>query len=72
MALTGELTLSGRVLPVGGIQDKLLAARRAGVKTVVIPKANEADLADVPDKVLEDLTVLPIDDVKSITDVVLN
>lgn len=72
VALTGELTLSGRILPVGGLHDKLLAARRAGIKTVGIPRANESELKDIPENVMEDLTVIPVDDVKKIVDIVLN
>jgi ATP-dependent Lon protease len=55
VAMSGEITLRGRVLPVGGIKEKVLAARRAGIKTVVLPKRNEKDLADVPDTAKKDL-----------------
>jgi ATP-dependent Lon protease len=57
VAMTGEITLRGRVLPVGGIKEKLLAAHRVGVTTVLIPKENEKDLADIPEEVRADLTV---------------
>ncbi|HZI18907.1 MAG TPA: endopeptidase La [Pyrinomonadaceae bacterium] len=57
VAMTGEITLRGRVLPVGGIKEKLLAAHRVGVTTVLIPKENEKDLAEVPEEVRADLTV---------------
>jgi ATP-dependent Lon protease len=53
--MTGEITLRGQVLPVGGIKDKVLAAHRFGVDTVIIPKKNENDLDDLPDDVREDL-----------------
>jgi ATP-dependent Lon protease len=53
--MTGEITLRGRVLPVGGIRDKVLAAQRAGIHTVVLPKRNERDLEEVPDDVREAL-----------------
>jgi ATP-dependent Lon protease len=56
LALTGELTLRGKVLPVGGIKEKILAARRAGVKTVILPKHNEVDLDDIPSSLRQDLT----------------
>jgi ATP-dependent Lon protease len=55
--MTGEITLSGLVLPVGGIKGKVLAARRSGMKRVVLPKKNEADLKDIPEEALRDLEV---------------
>jgi ATP-dependent Lon protease len=55
VAMTGEITLRGRVLPVGGLKEKVLAAHRAGIKTFVLPKRNEKDLGDVPTAVLRDL-----------------
>jgi ATP-dependent Lon protease len=60
VAMTGEITLLGRVLPIGGLKEKLLAALRGGIKTVLIPKENEKDLADVPENVKEGLTIIPI------------
>ncbi len=57
VAMTGEMTLHGRVLPIGGVKQKLLAAHHAGVKEVLIPKANGVDLDDVPEDVLAELTV---------------
>jgi ATP-dependent Lon protease len=56
LAMTGEITLRGRILPVGGIKEKVLAAHRAGIRTVVLPKENEKDLADVPKEVKEEIT----------------
>jgi ATP-dependent Lon protease len=69
VAMTGEITLRGEVLPIGGLKEKLLAARRGGIKTVVIPKENERDLKEVPDNILENLDIKPvkwIDEVLSI------
>lgn len=66
VGMTGEVTLNGRVLPIGGVKQKLLAAQRAGLSTVFIPQRNEADLDDVPAEVLEALTVKPMTDVADI------
>jgi ATP-dependent Lon protease len=60
VAMTGEITLRGRVLPIGGLKEKLLAALRAGVKTVVIPAENEKDLAEIPDNVKRGLNIIPV------------
>lgn len=60
VAMTGEITLRGRVLPIGGLKEKLLAALRGGVKTVIIPKDNEKDLADIPDNVKKGLEIFPV------------
>lgn len=60
VAMTGEVTLRGRVLEIGGLKEKLLAALRAGIKTVLIPEANEKDLAEVPENVRQSLTVIPV------------
>jgi ATP-dependent Lon protease len=60
LAMTGEITLRGRVTAIGGLKEKLLAALRSGVKTVLIPKENEKDLADIPDNVKSALEIIPI------------
>jgi ATP-dependent Lon protease len=56
VAMTGEITLQGKVLPIGGVKQKVLAAHRAGLKQVIVPRRNEADLDDVPDKVREEMS----------------
>jgi ATP-dependent Lon protease len=61
IAMTGEITLRGRVLPIGGLKAKLLAAHLAGVESVIIPRRNEKDLVDVPDDVRKQLTIVPVD-----------
>ena len=66
VGMTGEVTLNGRVLPIGGVKQKLLAAQRAGLKTVFVPKRNEPDLDDVPAEVLAELDVRPVADVGEI------
>ncbi len=60
VGMTGEITLRGRVLPVGGLREKILAAHRAGLKTVILPERNQKDLVDVPKKVLSDLKIVPV------------
>ena len=60
VAMTGEITLRGRVLPIGGLKEKLLAAQRGGLSTVLIPKENEKDLADIPENAKSDLTIIPV------------
>ncbi|MGZ5389967.1 MAG: S16 family serine protease, partial [Aeromicrobium sp.] len=66
VGMTGEVTLNGRVLPIGGVKQKLMAAQRAGLKTVFIPARNEVDLVDVPEEVLAELDVRPVADVAEI------
>ena len=71
VAMTGEVTLRGKVLPVGGIKDKLLAAYRAGIHTVVLPKANEKDLIEVPQEVRDATRFHLIEHVDELFDVAL-
>jgi len=69
--MTGELTLTGRILPVAGIREKLLAARRAGVKTVVFPEKNRVDLNDLEQKIRGGLEVVLTSSVEEVVDLVL-
>jgi ATP-dependent Lon protease len=71
VAMTGEVTLRGRVLPIGGLKEKLLAALRAGLKTVIIPADNEKDLAEIPDNVKAGLTIVPVKNVEEVLKVAL-
>ncbi len=66
VAMTGEVTLRGRVLPIGGLKEKLLAALRGGLKTVLIPEENEKDLADIPDNVKDALDIIPVATVEEV------
>ena len=66
--MTGEITLRGRVLPIGGLKEKLLAALRGGIKTVLIPKDNEKDLAEIPDNVKRGLEIIPVSTVDEVLD----
>ena len=66
LAMTGEITLRGRVLPIGGLKEKLLAAHRGDIRTVIIPKDNEKDLADVPANVLKNLEIILVDHVDEV------
>lgn len=72
VAMTGEVTLQGRVLPIGGLKEKLLSALRGGIKTVIIPKENEKDLAEIPDNVKEGLKIIPVSEVGEVLKIALN
>ncbi|MEV4224376.1 endopeptidase La [Nonomuraea sp. NPDC049725] len=71
VAMTGEISLTGRVLPIGGVKQKLLAAHRAGITTVLIPARNEPDLDDVPQEVRDELTIHAVSDVREVLDIAL-
>ncbi|WP_026413487.1 endopeptidase La [Actinomadura oligospora] len=71
VAMTGEVSLTGRVLPIGGLKQKLLAAHRLGITTAIVPKRNEPDLEDVPAEVLEDMTVHAVSDVREVLELAL-
>jgi ATP-dependent Lon protease len=66
VAMTGEITLRGKVLPIGGVKEKLLAAHRFGLKTIIMSKDNEKDLADIPEEVREDLTIHTVDSIDEV------
>jgi len=66
LAMTGEMTLRGKVLPIGGIKEKALGAHRAGIRTIILPRRNEAELEDLPREVFDDLTFIPVDTVDQV------
>lgn len=71
-AMTGEISLTGLVLPVGGIKEKVLAAHRAGIKRIILPKANEKDLKEVPQEVRDELTILPVERIEEVLPAAFN
>lgn len=71
VAMTGEITLRGQVLPIGGLKEKLLAAHRGGIKTVVIPHENSRDLKEIPDNIKADLTIVPVKWIDEVLDIAL-
>ena len=72
VAMTGEITLRGEVLPIGGLKEKLLAAHRGGIKTILIPKENKKDLTDIPDDILKDLDIKPVKWIDEVLDLALS
>ena len=71
IAMTGEITLRGRVLPVGGIKEKLLAAHRAGIYNIILPKENESDLQDLPKEIRDEMTFTLAEDMEQVLDIAL-
>lgn len=71
-AMTGEISLTGLVLPVGGIKEKVLAAHRAGIRRIILPKANEKDLKEVPQEVRDELTILPVERIEDVLPAAFN
>ena len=71
VAMTGEITLRGKVLAIGGLKEKLLAAHRGGIKTVVIPKENEKDLREIPENIKENLEIIPVEWIDEVLDIAL-
>lgn len=72
LAMTGELSLTGKVLPVGGIKEKVLAAKRAGIKTVILPQANEKDLKDVPEQHRKGMKFYPVGSFDEVLKIAIN
>jgi len=71
VAMTGEITLSGLVLPIGGIREKSMAAKRQGIHTVILPKGNEQDLSDMPEEVRKEVTFVPVETLQDVLRVAL-
>jgi ATP-dependent Lon protease len=72
IAMTGEITLSGLVLPVGGIREKSLAARRSGIKTVILPALNEPDLSELAEEIRKDMTFVPVETLEQVVAIALS
>ena len=66
VSMTGEITLSGLVLPIGGIREKALAAKRQGIRTVILPRGNEQDLGELPEEVRKEMTFVPVDTLQDV------
>jgi ATP-dependent Lon protease len=69
--MTGEITLRGRVLPIGGLKEKALAAYRAGIRTIIIPYENKADIDDIPKDIAKQLTFIPVQEANEVFDIAL-
>jgi len=69
--MTGEITLRGKVLPIGGVKEKLLAAHRAGNRTIILPRDNEKDLADIPANIQQEMTIRFVDKVDDVLEIAL-
>ena len=70
LAMTGELSLTGQVLPIGGLREKTVAAKRNKIKTIIIPKANEKDLEEIPEIVKKGITFIPVSRAQEVLDIV--
>ena len=69
--MTGEITLRGKVLPIGGLKEKILAAHRSGLKTIIVPRENEKDLADIPKNVLDSLAIHMVESMDEVLKIAL-
>ena len=69
--MTGEITLRGRVLPIGGLREKTIAAKRGGITTVIIPEENEKDIKDIPDRVRKGMTIIPVSHADEVLEIAL-
>jgi ATP-dependent Lon protease len=72
IAMTGEITLTGNVLPIGGLKEKVLAARRAKIKKVIIPHLNRKDLDEIPKSVRASMQIIPVEEVRQVLDIALS
>ena len=70
--MTGEITLRGKVMPIGGVKEKVLAAKRAGIKTVILPERNKNDLQDVPEELRKEMTFIFVDTIDQVIDAALD
>ena len=71
VAMTGEITLRGRVLPIGGLKEKLLAAKNAGIRTVLVPAQNEADVKEISAEITKGLEIIPVSHMKEVLEIAL-
>ena len=71
VAMTGEITLRGKVLPIGGLKEKLLAAKRGFIRTVVIPYSNKKNLSEIPEEIITDLNIIPVKSIKEVLEIAL-
>jgi ATP-dependent Lon protease len=71
VAMTGEITLRGKVLPIGGLKEKMLAAHRAGIRTIIVPKDNQKDLADIPEDIRAEFTIHCVESMDEVLKVAL-
>ena len=69
--MTGEVTLLGRVLPIGGLKEKVLGAHRAGITTIILPQDNEADIEDIPEEIRQQLTFRPVSRLEQVLEIAL-